>query len=253
MSQIFKFPINYRYGREAFSVGSGGVRTSASEINDNDYRTSSTQSRFILETHGNTTTTATKVTHIYIKGTGITTYTVSIPSGGGSGTPGINSQVIPSSGIINEVQHDLREMETDLSVTEVQVDITGTTTKVIEIMLLESVVDMPNAEYQAINPAKVDRGSVIRTNIRGQAIKTPGLAGRTKWNIDYTTLFRVSSNPSADQLLNAFEDNPNFTFAPSYSRWADRVYPATLTGGVDISYLGGIFGQRQLEYSIIEL
>ena len=115
MARFFKIPIHYQGNRQIFSV-TGTDRTPAPEVNDNDYRTSSTETTYIVQTHGDTPTTNTKVNWIFIKGSGITGYNVSIPTGMGSGD-GITGRTIPDTvtaadgslhnTTINGIQHDL--------------------------------------------------------------------------------------------------------------------------------------------------
>lgn len=250
MSQFFKFPINYVYGNQSFSIDSQGTRSGANGISDNDYRTSSDESRFIIQTHGETETDNTRITHVFLKGMGIDNYSVTVPSGKGTGT-GFTNQTIPTSQSVNSIQHDLREVG-PLSATEVQLNVNGTSSSVIEVMLLESLQTIEHA-YTAVNPTKVDRGGSLRTNIRGNTFKVQGTEGRFKWSTDFSALFLPSANPSADDVIRVFEENPNFTFAEDFSMWSDRVYPATIAGGVNISYLGRMFNQRQLEFSILEM
>ena len=250
MSQFFKYPINYQYGRASYSVDASLVRTAADVIDDNDYRTSSSLQRFILETHGATRTTNSRITHIYVKAEGLTNYSVSIPTGRGTGT-GLTNHVIPASGVVNGVQHNLQSLG-PLETTEVQIDLVGTDTKLIEVMLLESVFALEDA-YTAVNPQKSDRGGSVRRNIKGNTFKVAGLDGRYKWSTGYTALFLPNANPSSDDVIRVFEENTNFTFAEDFERWPERVYPATISGGVNISYLGRRFNQRTLEFSILEI
>ena len=250
MSEIFKYPINYTYGRASYSVDASLVRTAADVIDDNDYRTSSSLQRFILETHGATRTTNSRITHIYVKAEGLTNYSVSIPTGRGTGT-GLTNHVIPASGVVNGVQHDLQSLG-PLETTEVQIDLVGASTRLIEVMLLESVFTLENA-YTAVNPVKEDRGGGIRRNSNGNTFKVQGLEGRYKWSTAFTALFLPNASPGSDDVLRVFEENTNFTFAEDFTRWPDRVYPATINGGVAISYLGRTFSQRQLEFNVMEI
>ena len=81
MSQFFKFPINYEYDHDAFYLNSANQRLPASQVNDNNYLTFSRQNRFIFETHGDTRTDNSTISHVFIKGKNITQYTISIPAG----------------------------------------------------------------------------------------------------------------------------------------------------------------------------
>lgn len=249
MSQIFKFPVNYRYGRRAFTVDSSNVRISASALIDNDYRTFSDGSRFVFETHGDSSTDASRVTHVFIKGSGITNYSVSVPSGQGSGT-GLSAQTIPAGGVVNGIQNDLRAVG-PLSATEVEVSVTGVSARVYEVMLLEEVIEVENL-FTAVNPTRIDTSSQIRQNIRGETIRVAGLAGRHKWQTQMEMLFLPSTTPTADEFLRAIEENANFTFAEDFARWPDRVYLAYQASDISIAYVGRMFNQRRVSLAIAE-
>ena len=259
-SHLFKFPINYVYGHQSFSLGSGSppTRTGASQISDNDYRTFSSQTRFAIETHGDSSTDNTRITHIFIKAKNLTNYTVSVPSGEGSGT-GLTDQTIPANQVVDGIQHDLRSLG-PLNATEVEVSVTGTSTEVYEIMLLESVLEIPDI-YVEIQPTRGDRGAIKRTNIRGELYTVPGLSGRYKWLVRLAAVFVPPPNPppnplppTAEDLLRALEENHNLTFAEDFDRFPERVYPATLANSIiGIDYVGRLFEQKRIKFSIAEI
>ena len=250
-SRFFTFPVNYKYGRQAFSVNSANVRTGAPEINDYDYTTSSRQKRLIIESFGKDRTTNSRITHIRIVGRRISTYRANVPSGKGSGTA-LAPQTIPTTDVVNGIQYALEEVG-PFTATEVELNITGTNAEIIEVMLLEQVTNINN-RYQAVNPTKVMRETTSDPNILGNTIKEPGTSNRWKESISYTAMFHDDANPSADDVRNFFEDpmNLNFTVAVDYSIWPDRVYPASLVGGIDISYVGGLYEQQQFDFTILE-
>lgn len=247
MSQFFKFPQHRRYGRQVFSVASGNVRTSAPEINDNDYTTFSTEQTFILETYGDTRTTNTLADHIFIIGENLTNYSVSVPTGMGSGA-GVSNATIPADNVIAGRQYGFSR--SPVNAREVQVTVTGTDTRVYEIMLLDLDV-ATDSSYTSVNPQKFDRGAQTRTNIRGNTIRTSG-PSRPKWQTDFTGLFFGSTAGTADTLIRFFDDNPNFVFSENLTRFPDRCYMATLVGGVSISYRGRQYNQRDLSFTILE-
>ena len=113
------------YGRNAFSVDSMDVRTGAPEIQDNDYDTFSTEKRFIIETHGDTRSTNSTMNHIYVRGSGIDSYTATVPTGKGTGQA-LSAGSIAASDVVNGIQHDFRGLG-PFNATEVEVTFTGTT------------------------------------------------------------------------------------------------------------------------------
>ena len=255
MSEFYKYPVNYQYGRQSFSVASGNVRSSAPEISDNDYSTFSSAKSFAIDTFGITRATNSRITHIFLKGQNIDSYSVFVDTGKGSGT-GLSSQAIPSSGTVNGVQHDLRALG-PLMATEVRLSVIGTGSRVIQVLLLESLLTFEQGEYQGyqnINPQKIDRTSQLRTNIRGSSIRVRGLA-RAKWSTDYQAWFAdAGATPTSSQLMNVFDTNTNFTFTEDNDTWPERTYAATLTQGFSISYVGNNeYNQVQMNYTILEI
>ena len=249
-SQLFKFPINYQYGRQTFSVSSGNVRSGAPALSDGSFETSSTAKQFIFETYGSSRSARSRITHVFIRASGLTNFSISVPSGHGSGTA-LTNKVIPADQTINNVQFDLVPVG-PLSATEVMLSVSGTTTQVYQVMLLEEILEF-ESNFTNVNPSQVDRGASIRTNIRGASIKAPGLSGRPKWSIGYSAIFLPGHSPTADQVREAFNSNPNFVWSEDFDRLPANVYAATLSGGVSISYLGRLWTQQQLDFTILEL
>lgn len=251
MSILSTFPENYRYGHNAFSVDSMGTRTGAPEIQDNDYNTFSTEKRFIIETHGATRTTNTTMNHIYIRGSGIDSYTVTVPTGKGTGTD-LSAGSIAASDVVNGIQHDFRGMG-PMNAVELQIDLTGTTTRLYEVMVFEVMINTGNI-WTVINPSVIDRGRILSRNIRGNTIVTEGTEGRMKRTTGYTGIFiGDTGNNLADRVLRFFDENANFTWAEDIDTWPDRVYSAALVGGVDTAYVGRLFNQRQLSFQVLEM
>lgn len=251
MSILGTFPVNYRYGRNAFSVATGNVRSGAPEIQDNDYDTFSTQQRFIIETHGDTRTTNTTLNHIYLRGSGITSYSVTVPSGSGSGTA-LTGTTIPDSDVVNGIQHDFKAMG-PFQATELQIDLVGTTTRLYEVMVFEVEINTGNI-WTVINPSVIDRGRSLSRNIKGNTIVTEGVEGRMKRTTAYTGIFHGTTGDNlANRVLRFFDENPNFVWAEDIDTWPDRVYAAYLVGGVDTAYIGRLYNQRQLSFNVSEV
>lgn len=118
MARFFKLPIHYQDNRKIYSL-SGTTRTDAPQVNDNDYRTSSTENSYIVQTHGETVTSNTTVDWLFVKGSNIDSYSLSVPSGKGTGN-GFASKSIPRTvntfegtqtfTEINDIQHDLVDL-----------------------------------------------------------------------------------------------------------------------------------------------
>ena len=251
MARIYSFPINYMYGRSAFSVDSMGNRTGAPEIQDNDPSTSSDASTFIIETHGETRTTNSHIDHIFMISENVDSYTIRVPSGRGSGT-GVTNAAVPDTALVRQKQYVLPAFG-PLMATEIQIDVTGTNTKVYEIAAMRTLTAFTNV-FQVINPSVIDRGKQVRRNIKGNLIVTSGVEGRMKRQTDYTGIFHGTANDLlADRILQVLDENDPFFWVEDFTRFPERCYSATLNGGVATSYVGQQFNQRQLQFSVLEL
>lgn len=248
MSHFFNFPINYQYDHNAFD-NSVAPRVIDNRPNDNNYSTFSPSTSLLFQTHGDTLTDNSRITHVFIKGKNLTDYTIAVPSGQGTGT-GLTTQTIPADQVVNGIQHDLRAIG-PLMASEVSLTVTGTNTEIIEVMFLESVLDLQNY-YTAIQRALIDVGASVRQNIAGGTFKVGGLADREKWNVAFEAIFLPDSITDGDAFLRALQENKNFTFAEDFSRWPDRVYPAYREGPIQEAVIGRDFYQRRFSFTIVE-
>ena len=247
MSQIFKFPINYTHNHYAFNAGAS-PRIVDNKPNDNDYRTYSTASNLVFQTYGKTRADTTAITHIWIKSKNVTSYSATPVTGMGTGA-GLTGQTIPPSQVINGFQHDLQPLT--LNASEVELVITGTSPEIYEVMFLESIIDLEN-DYTDVRPQRRDIGSNIRENIRGNSFKVGGLSDRYKHSTFFEAIFLPTSPTNGDAFIRALEENDNFAFAEDFERWPDRVYPAYISSQIDIQYIGRLFNQRRVQFTIGE-
>ena len=240
MSQFFDFPINMRTDIERNFTVSGAVETVNRSIADNNFDTNSDSLSYAFITHGEKVTDMMRITHIFIKGSGIATYTLSVPSGHGTGTT--VTRTVPTSVTNTEgdsisitkdgFQHDLFKIvdsggsDNPFNATKVALTITGTTPKITEIMLLNLQYDLQvGRDYFQINQSKVARKAGIHQNTSGGETRYSASNGqRWKWEIDYGVRFNEAYG--YEDLIAFSEGNDNFAFAPEYTRYPERVYPA---------------------------
>ena len=124
MARFFKTPIHYQGNRKIYSLN-GAIRTEVPNVNDNDYRTYSTESSYIVQTHGAQLTDETIVNWAFIKNSGVSSYSISVPSGKGSGD-GITNRSIQStvqsfdksnvSTTVNGIQNELVSLSSAITV-----------------------------------------------------------------------------------------------------------------------------------------
>ena len=79
-----------------------------------------------------------------------------------------------------------------------------------------------NSSYVDIGFNLVDRRGAIHASARGRGRRTPSVE-RWKWEYDYGLIL---DSVSMDALRDWMEANPNFTFAPEFSRDPEQVFPA---------------------------
>ena len=257
MSNIYTYPANYRYGRQTRRVDiDSGAITRAPEVSDNNWDTLVSGNRFLFEVHGDTTADNTRLTHIFLRGGDIENYSVTIPSGQGTGTASIINKSPQQN--IDGVQYDLRTLndDGDFQVRQVQIDLTGAGAYLHEVMLMESLIFLENP-YNQFEPSVVDRFQVIRPNIRDNFKKISGFA-QPKWTTNYTARFIPGRLDGGEQVTGDYFSrlmlrNPNFVMEDDFNRWPDRVYPAAISGGISINFIGDIPTQQDLSFTVVQL
>ena len=248
MSHFFNFPLNYEYDHHAYD-NSVSPRIVDNDANDNDYNTYSTSKDLIFQTHGDDLTDNSRITHLFIKCKGVTNYTIAVPSGKGTGT-GLTNQTIPADQVIGDIQHDLRSVG-PLMASEVQLTVTGTDTEIYEVLFLQSLFELENG-YQGIQLQYVDPGASIQQNINGTRFKVGGLSDRFKHETSFVAFFSLDTPNDGSDLIKALQTYDNFTFAEEFEEWPDRVYPALLSSPIGVEYVGRVFHQRRISFSISE-
>jgi len=261
-------PIHYLRGRQAYSI-SGGQRTPAPFVQDNDYRTYSTQTEFALQTFGVNERTATVIDYVFVKCSGVQSYSLSVPAGSGTGN-GFSNRVIPQYTVADSItidtfytdsqgrviQHDFFPLGSDrLTCTEAELTFSGTDIRIYEIMLLQGIlVVTPEDLFNNIEHIKVSN-TLNKTNIRGDNFTIRSLASRGKWSSRYTAFFNLRTQPPIDTMIDFIENNKNFVFVPEWNRFPSRVYLATWgTNTFPARYRSRyINGGTMLDFEVLEL
>ena len=261
-------PIHYSRGRQAFAARTNS-RVPAPEIQDNDYRTYSTENHFAIQTFGATPTSPTVVDYVFVKCSGVASYSMSTPGTSGTGI-GFANRVIPeytsADGITVDttyrdetgrvIQHDFYPLDNDrLITTEVDLTFTGSGIRIYEIMLLQGIlVVRPETLFNAIEHIKISN-SIAKTNIRGENFTIRSLASRSKWSSRYTALFTLDTEIPLETMIDVIENNKNFVFVPEWNRFPTRIYLSTWgTTTFPARYRSRyINGGTMLDFEVLEL
>ena len=239
-SLFFSDPPHYEKGKA--TARTGGARIDA--VVDNDYETATTVNDIDIDTSdadGNPTLTE----FVFVKGKGITNYTIT-PSGG-VGT-GFANRSIPANvtnlegnfntAVINGYQHDLYQLPTPFTSTEIRLRFSGTGATVTEILFLELLFEMD--AHTDVNPVKVDRTGNLQENNDGDLERFNLIdAERWKWMSDYESLFDVDDTPTFLDFMDLIRKKKPVVFAQSFTEYPARVYPAYFPGFEFVSQYRG--------------
>ena len=146
MAQFFDYPLNYGAGRSQYRA-----------VADNDYRTFSAQTSMLLhiDTVGNGSGTARAFTDIFIKTTGVASYSAAFTDGVNIPSPSPFPRTPPAtvkndSGdtvktTIDGYQHDLHNLWGDESTAKpkaksITLTFTGTSPRIYEVMILDRLL-----------------------------------------------------------------------------------------------------------------
>ena len=228
--------INYIPGR----ITRNGAPVIINQMSDNNYRTFSSENDINVNMR-NIAGNATRITHIFVKYIGDLTQIVGTPSGG-TGSPftrQVPTEVTNYEGStvsleVDGFKHDLYELETPITATDVRLQFTGTGVEICALMLLELGLEIhANKDWLVENPVKVDRTGEIHENPRGGIRYVPRLGtDREKWRYALTLI----SNPDPHygsmirykEFLAWKEANRNCVWSREFTRHPDEVMPITI-------------------------
>lgn len=235
MATFYEYPLNY-----------GGGRSQYREVADNDYKTATTQTAMLLniDTAGDGTGAARPFTDIFIKGSGIVSYTAQFTDGANIPNPSPFPRTLPTnvkndSGDMVSItdldgfQNDLFNISTDEGVKPqakgITLSFTGTNVRVAEVMVLNRLLTIDSdGGFSRIEYDSIDLG-VVETDMRRRLSYVPPIGGeRDKWlvRLSALSLRRGARDTIADSLISFIRRYKNFVFAPEYYRYPDRVFPA---------------------------
>lgn len=237
MAIFYAAPLNY-----------GGSRSQYSAVVDNDYNTFTAQNSMLLhiDTAGDGSGTAREFTNIFIKGTGISSYSAALTDPANITSP--QARTLPEtvkndsgdtvSTIIDGYRHDLHNLWTNektakpkaKSITLTFTAAAGQTPRIYEVMILDRLLTLDSdGSFSRIEYDSLESGS-YEPDLRGRRSYVPALGGeRDKWLVNLTLNSLRAGNlrdTIADDLLHFIRRHKTFVFAPEYNRYPDRVFPA---------------------------
>ena len=234
MTQFFDFPLNY-----------GGGRSQYREVADNDYATFTTSTSMLLhiDTAGDGSGDARDFTDIFVKGSGITSYSAALTDPVNITSPQprtLPDNVTNDSGDevsitdLDGYQNDLHNLWTDETAAKpkaksITLTFTGTSPKIYEVMVLDRLLTL-NADggFSRIEYDSLDLGTV-EPDLRKRLSYVPPIGGeRDKWlvNLSLYAPRRGAHETISDKLIWFIRKYKNFVFAPEYKRYPARVFPA---------------------------
>ena len=237
-THFYDYPLNY-----------GGGRSQYREVADNDYNTFTSQASMLLhiDTAGDGSGDARDFTDIFLKGSGITSYTAALTNPENITSP--QARTLPDN-VTNDsrdtvsitdlegYQNDLHSLWDDTQdpkplkpkAKSITLTFTGSSPRIYEIMILNRLLTL-NADggFSRIEYDSLDLG-VVEPDLRKRLSYVPPInAERDKWLVNLTMLSRrtkTGRDTLADQLISLIRRYKNFVFAPEYHRYPERVFPA---------------------------
>lgn len=237
MTYFFDYPVNF-YDDVVRNTAqdSANVYRAFSTFTDGDTETYTTETAYRLFTspqfRAGDASRSSRVSHIFVKGAGITSYSVSVPAGYGTGTT-VNrtvpthvttpqGQTVPL--LYDAKQHDLFAFTTPFTARALDIAFTGTSVKIYSIMLLDLKFSLnADARFTQIVPKRTNRVTEVFQSAQGIHRRWQA-AARWKWEVALGARFRGTE--SYETLMTFMERMTAFTFAQEYQRYPERVYPA---------------------------
>ena len=268
MAQFFDFPLNYGSGRSQYR-----------EVSDNDYNTFTSQTSMLLhiDTAGDGSGDARDFTDIFVKATGVSSYTAALTDPVNIISPQARTlpdNVTDDSGDTVSIT-DLDGYQNDLyplwdgtlfpkppnpakpKAKSITLTFTGTSPKIYEVMVLDRLLTLnSDGGFSRIEYDSLDLGTV-EPDLRKRLSYVPPInAERDKWlvNLSLYAPRRGVRETISDKLIWFIRRYKNFVFAAEYNRYPDRVFPALLpTPETQIRYLSRWKGGgRRVLFSVRE-
>lgn len=236
MAQFFDYPLNY-----------GGGRSQYRAVADNDYSTFTSETSMLLhiDTAGDGSGTAREFTDIFIKCSGVSSYTAAFTNPENITSPA--ARTLPAtvtndsrdevSTIVAGYQHDLHNLWGDeaaakpkaKSITLTFTAVSGETPRIYEIMILNRLLTLnSDGGFSRIEYDSLDLGTV-EPDLRKRLSYVPPIGNeRDKWLVNLTLQSprRGTRETLSDKLISFIRRYKNFVFAAEYNRYPERVFPA---------------------------
>ena len=268
---LFKYPINYNSDNRNMAGTAGDINVP--NIADNDYLTWAGQSRYVINTQRDasvempTDTDNTRITHIFIKSQGVNSFTIN-----GGDSISIPSSVTSWEGKETRINLDgfqnyLHTLDAPLSANELILEFEPDMgIRIYEIMVLEEALSLDaNGQFTEIIYTLSDRASILKEDLAERITKVPGVNNqRWTWTLKYNALFRSEQVNSLDEDIDAYNqllnfmkdrDNDNFAISSEYTRYPDRVFPATFPDpDIQLNFISATFkgAGESVSFSVIE-
>ena len=234
MAQLFDYPLNYGSGRSQYR-----------EVADNDYATFTTSTSMLLhiDTAGDGSGTARDFTDIFIKCSGVASYSAALTDPVNITSP--QPRTLPEN-VTNDsrdtvpitvdgFQHDLHSLWEDESTAKpkaksVTLTFTGSNIRIYNVLVLDRRLSLnANGGFSRIEYDSIETGS-YETDLRGHRSYVPALGGtRDKWLVNLTLDSRRTTtgrDTIADDLIHFIRKHKSFVFAPEPKRYPDRIFIA---------------------------
>ena len=260
-TQFFDAPLNY-----------GGGRSQYKTVADNDYNTFTSETSMLLhiDTAGDGSGTARDFTDIFLKGSGVSSYTAAFTNPENITSPAARTlpenvtndsrDTVPI--LVDGYQHDLHNLWTDESTAKpkaksITLTFTGSNIRIYEVMVLDRLLTLnSDGGFSRIEYDSIDLGTV-EPDLRKRLSYVPPIGGeRDKWLVNLTLQSprRGTRETLSDQIVSFIRRYKRFVFAPEYKRYPDRVFPALWPNPeTQIRYLSRWKGGgRRVQFSVRE-
>lgn len=285
MAQFFDYPLNYGMNRADC--------TEYTDNDYNTYRGGHGVSYIPdctshIDSTGDGTGTARPFTHIFIKGSGITNYNIGFSGSTPAQLGRIIGFTIPAnvtndssqtvSTTINGIQHQLLNIWPDWpdiikqhdpalrnkpstapSATSITIEFIGTNMRLYQVMVLNEILNLGTDDiFSKLEYDSINLGSNQEDVRRRFSYMPPINNERDKWLVNYSALPRngteTSSDTIADNVMDFIRKYKHFSFAPEYTRYPDRVFPAVWPqSSTQIRYLSrSKAAGRRINFSVRE-